>query len=112
MPDNDEREGAATLAVDDLSRELDTGTDGFIDTAAVMANLDLVLTCDTSIPHLAGALGRPVCVLLQAVPEWRWLLGRDDSPWYPTARLFRQARVGDWNGPVAAVTAALRARMP
>lgn len=109
MPDNDERDAAASLQVDDLGRELDAGADGFIDTAAVMAGLDLILTCDTSIAHLAGALGRPVWVLLQAVPEWRWLLGRDDSPWYPSARLFRQTRAGDWREPIAAVTAALRA---
>ena len=75
MPDNTERTGDARhLALEDLSGELDRGPDAFIDTAAVMAGLDLVITCDTSISHLAGALGRPVWVLLQAVPEWRWLL--------------------------------------
>ena len=110
MPDNTERTGdARDLAIEDLSGELDRGPDAFIDTAAVMAGLDLVITCDTSISHLAGALGRPVWVLLQAVPEWRWLLESDDSPWYPSARLFRQTRSGDWSGPIAALRAALGA---
>ena len=110
MPDNAERTGdARDLAIEDLSGELDRGPDAFIDTAAVMAGLDLVITCDTSISHLAGALGRPVWVLLQAVPEWRWLLECDDSPWYPSARLFRQTQAGDWSGPVAALREALRA---
>ncbi|MDX7950952.1 tetratricopeptide repeat-containing glycosyltransferase family protein [Lichenihabitans sp. Uapishka_5] len=108
MPDNAERAGEARgLVVEDLSGELDRGADAFIDTAAVMANLDLVITCDTSIVHLAGALGCPVWVLLQKVPEWRWLLERSDSPWYPGARLFRQTRRGEWDAPVAALTAAL-----
>lgn len=110
MPDNADVAGdARALAVTDLGCELDQGPDAFVDTAAAMAGLDLVITCDTSVAHLAGALGRPVWVLLQAVPEWRWLLGRPDSPWYPTARLFRQARAGDWSAPVAALTEALRA---
>ncbi|HLY46731.1 MAG TPA: tetratricopeptide repeat protein [Stellaceae bacterium] len=68
----------------------------FADTAAIVANLDLVITADTSVAHLAGALGRPVWVLIPYAPDWRWLRGRDDSPWYPTARLFRQPRLGDW----------------
>jgi hypothetical protein len=67
--------------------------------AAVMANLDLVVTADTAPAHLAGALGVPAWVALAAVADWRWLLGREDSPWYPTLRLFRQDRLGDW-GPV------------
>ncbi len=68
----------------------------FLDTAAVMTLLDLVITSDTSIAHLAGALARPVWAALSVVPEWRWLLDRSDSPWYPTARLFRQPKLGDW----------------
>lgn len=79
----------------DLSADI---TD-FADTAAIMANLDLVVTVDTSVAHLAGALGRPVWVLLPFAPDWRWLLGREDSPWYPTMRLFRQPALGVW-GPV------------
>jgi len=75
---------------------LSPGLESFLDTAAVMKHLDLVITSDTSIAHLAGALGRPVWVVLQHLPDWRWMLGRDDSPWYPTMRLFRQPRPGDW----------------
>ncbi len=75
---------------------LDAGEDAFLDTAAVMANLDLVVTSDTAVAHLAGALGRPAWLALKSVPEWRWLLEREDSPWYPSLRLFRQRRAGDW----------------
>lgn len=74
----------------------DRGPDAFVDTAAVMENLDLVVTCDTSIAHLAGALGRPVWVALRHVSEWRWMEGRDDSPWYPTMRLMRSGRGDAW----------------
>jgi hypothetical protein len=66
------------------------------ETAAIMMGLDLVITADTAIAHLAGALGVPVWVVLQAVPDWRWFIERSDSPWYPTMRLFRQVRSGDW----------------
>jgi hypothetical protein len=69
-----------------------------MDTAAVMQNLDLVVTSDTSIAHLAGALGVRVWLAVTLMPDWRWLLGREDSPWYPTMRLFRQTRKGDWDG--------------
>jgi hypothetical protein len=68
----------------------------FADTAALMQALDLVISVDTSVAHLAGALGRPLWILLPRVPDWRWLLDREDSPWYPGARLFRQDRPGDW----------------
>lgn len=68
----------------------------FADTAAILSRLDLLLTVDTSVAHLAGALGRPVWVLVTHSPDWRWLLGRDDSPWYPSLRLFRQDRPGLW----------------
>ncbi len=84
------------LALEDYTDEMDEGPDAFLDTAAVMENLDLVITSDTAIPHLAGALRRPVWLLLKRLPEWRWLLRRQDSPWYPTLRLFRQIREGDW----------------
>ena len=69
----------------------------FSETAALIAQLDLVIAVDTSVAHLAGALGKPLWVLLPFSPDWRWLLGRKDSPWYPTARLFRQPRTGDWD---------------
>jgi tetratricopeptide (TPR) repeat protein len=68
----------------------------FADTAAALANLDLLVTVDTAVAHLAGALGKPVWILLTHNPDWRWLLEREDSPWYPTARLFRQSVAGDW----------------
>ena len=68
----------------------------FADTAALMALMDLVITVDTSGAHLAGAMARPAWVMLAHVPDWRWLLGRDDCPWYPTMRLFRQPKAGDW----------------
>jgi tetratricopeptide (TPR) repeat protein len=82
--------------ITDLGGRLDEGTGAFMDTAAVMKHLDLVITCDTAVAHLAGGLGVPVWVPLPAAADWRWLLGRDDSPWYPTLRLFRQTRLGDW----------------
>ncbi len=80
----------------------------FADTAALIACLDLVITVDTSVAHLAGALGKPVWILLPSDPDWRWMLGREDSPWYPTARLFRQTRAHDWNDPISNVAVALR----
>jgi len=81
----------------------------FVDTAALIRALDLVVTVDTSIAHLAGALGAPVWVLVNVPSSWRWLRNREDSPWYPTMRLFRQASPGDWRAPVAGVGAALAA---
>jgi hypothetical protein len=80
----------------DLDENLDETAGPFIDTAAVMTHLDLIISSDTAIPHLAGALGIPVWVPLPYVPNWRWLLEREDSPWYPTMRLFRQSRPGRW----------------
>jgi tetratricopeptide (TPR) repeat protein len=79
----------------------------FSDTVAVMSSLDLVISSDTSVAHLAGALGKPVWVLLQYAADWRWLLGRSDSPWYPTARLFRQPGIGDWDSVIRHVEDAL-----
>jgi Tfp pilus assembly protein PilF len=86
---------------------LDAGSDAFIDTAAVMMAVDLVITSDTSIAHLAGALGRPAWVALRRVPDWRWMLDRADSPWYPSIRLFRQVQDGDWESVFAAMAQAL-----
>jgi tetratricopeptide (TPR) repeat protein len=79
----------------------------FAHTAALISHLDLVISVDTSVAHLAGALGRPVWVLLPFVPDWRWLLDREDSPWYPTARLFRQNHAREWHGVVHRVRSAL-----
>ena len=75
----------------------------FSDTAALVSKLDLVISVDTSIVHLAGALGRPVWVLLSYIPDWRWLLDRDSSPWYPTARLFRQNDTCTWDSVIMRV---------
>lgn len=80
----------------DLGDDVDRQHGAFMDTAAIMTQLDLVISSCTSVVHLAGAMGVPVWVALSVSPDWRWLLGRDDSPWYPTARLFRQSRMGDW----------------
>lgn len=95
------------VAVQTLGADFDAGPDGFLDTAAVMMNLDLIVTTDTAVAHLAGALARPVWIALRHVPDWRWLLERADSPWYPTARLFRQRRPGDWGELFARIAAAL-----
>src|SRR3974390_307915 len=79
----------------------------FSDTAAIISNLDLVISIDTSVAHLAGALGKPIWVLLPFIPDWRWLLDREDSPWYPTARLFRQNGTRVWDTVIARVSTAL-----
>lgn len=79
----------------------------FADTAALISVLDLVITVDTAVAHLAGALGKPVWLLLSAAPDWRWLYERDDSPWYPSARLFRQAIASDWDSVIGKVALAL-----
>jgi tetratricopeptide (TPR) repeat protein len=95
------------MRVETLGEDFDAGPDAFVDAAAAMAGLDLVVTCDTSIAHLAGALGRPVWVALKKDAEWRWLRNRDDSPWYPSMRLFRQPAAGDWSTVFAGIAAAL-----
>lgn len=79
----------------------------YAETAALIANLDLVVCVDTSVAHLAGAIGKPAWVMLPHAPDWRWLLGRADSPWYRSLRLFRQAVAGDWRSVIAAVSSAL-----
>jgi hypothetical protein len=80
----------------------------FADTAALIENLDLVITVDTVIAHLAGALGKPVWILLPHVADWRWLQEREDSPWYPSARLFRQTAERDWPQVIARVSGELQ----
>lgn len=82
--------------IESLGENFDAGPDSFIDCAAAIAAVDLVITSDTAIAHLAGALGRPVFVALRQAPDWRWLLDRSDSPWYPTMRLFRQQERDQW----------------
>src|SRR6185312_3712542 len=87
--------------------DLDCGPGAFLDSAAVMENLDLVISCDTAIAHLAGALGVPAWIALKFVPEWRWFLDRSDTPWYPHARLFRQPSIGAWEPVFQAMEAQL-----
>jgi len=95
----------------DLAVELDNEGGAFLDTAAAMQSLDLVITSDTGIAHLAGALGVPVWVALPLVPDWRWFREREDSPWYASMRLFRQRAAGDWNDVFARISAALAERI-
>jgi ADP-heptose:LPS heptosyltransferase len=85
-----------------------SGLIDFADTTGLIANLDLVITVDTAAAHLAGAMGKPVWVLLPFVPDWRWLLNRDDSPWYSTMRLFRQRTIGDWSAALESLADQLR----
>jgi hypothetical protein len=99
------------MKVETLGENFDAPPDAFIDTAAVMEVLDLVITLDTATAHLAGALGRPTWVALKYVPDWRWFIERTDSPWYPTMRLFRQPARNDWPGVFAAMESALAARL-
>ena len=91
----------------DLAGQLEERAGAFMDTAAVMKNLDLVVTVDTAIAHLAGALAVPVYVALASVADWRWLVDREDSPWYPTMRLFRQHARGDWSNVFERIAAAI-----
>ena len=81
----------------------------FADTAALIANLDLIIAVDTAVVHLAGAMGKPVWTLVPFAPDWRWLLDREDSPWYPTMRLFRQPAIGDWDSVIRRVAQELAA---
>jgi tetratricopeptide (TPR) repeat protein len=98
-----EAEMLARAGIRDVSDDLHD----FTDTAALIAQLDLVIAVDTGVAHLAAALGKPVWILVTHAPDWRWLLDRDDSPWYPTVRLFRQDEGRDWTDVVARVRAAL-----
>jgi hypothetical protein len=93
----------APLDLIDWTEELED----FADTAGLIANLDLVICGDTAVAHLAGAMGKPVWMLLTFVPDWRWMLDRSDSPWYPTMRLFRQPSLGDWDTPIRQAAEAL-----
>jgi len=100
--------GNEGLEIIDLGPQLDEVAGPFMDTAAVMKNLDLVVTSDTAVAHLAGALAVPVWVALGVNSDWRWLADREDSPWYPTMRLFRQRRPGDWTDVFARLSAQLQ----
>jgi ADP-heptose:LPS heptosyltransferase len=99
-----EQKGTAQMLRDLGIIDLTTEITDFSDTAAAIEELDLIITADTSVAHLAGALGRPTWLLLAFVPDWRLELGREDSPWYPTMRLFRQSVAGDWDSVIQRVT--------
>ena len=101
----------AGMKVESYGHEIAANPDGFEEIAALMANLDLVVSSDTVTAHLAGALGRPTWVALRDRPDWRWLRDRADSPWYPTMRLFRQKQRGDWAGVFGEISVALAARI-
>lgn len=100
-------ESGKNIAVLDLGERLDEHSGQFEDTAAVMRHLDLVVTSDTAVAHLAGALCVPVWLALEECPDWRWLLDREDCPWYPSMRLFRQKRFGDWGEVFARIARAI-----
>ncbi|HME84437.1 MAG TPA: tetratricopeptide repeat-containing glycosyltransferase family protein [Roseiarcus sp.] len=102
----------AGMRVESLGPDFDSGSDAFVDTAAAMTQCDLILTCDTSIAHLAGALAHPVWVALKSDAEWRWLRERADSPWYPTMRLFRQSQRGVWTDVIDAMARELARMLP
>jgi len=99
------------FSVLDLSARLDQAAGPFMDTAAVIRNLDLVVTADTAMAHLAGALGAPVWVAMRRWPDWRWQREREDSPWYPTLRLFRQSQFGQWSDVFERMAAAVEKRL-
>ncbi|UFS72415.1 tetratricopeptide repeat protein [Geomonas sp. RF6] len=104
-------DGAAQLDAPFPLHDLTSQIGDFSDTAALVTNLDLVITVDTCVAHLCGALGVPTWVLIPLVPDWRWLLDREDSPWYPTLRLFRQKKLGDWGEVLQRVREALAAHL-
>lgn len=103
------RDVAGAGRILDFSAEMDEGGAAFMDTAALIAQCDLVISSDTAVAHLAGAMAVPVWIALSAVPDWRWLLDRSDSPWYPSARLFRQPKHGDWDSVAAEMAEELSA---
>jgi hypothetical protein len=88
--------------------DFDSGAEAFVDTVAVLKCLDLVVTSDTAVAHVAAAAGCPTWIALRYVPEWRWLIGRSDSPWYPQVRLFRQRALDQWPAVFEEMAAALR----
>ena len=108
--DGKEQLAAITVSsrIVDLGDRCDNGADGFVETAAVLTQLDLIISVDSSLVHLAGALARPVWTILSSKPEWRWFKGRSDSPWYPTMRLFRASPDEAWSGVMTRVAVALK----
>ena len=102
----------ATIPPDSSLLAFGDALEDFTDTAAIIENLDLVVSVDTSVAHLAAAMGKPTWILLPYVADWRWLIGRSDSPWYPTARLFRQSEPGNWAAVVERVAVALHTLPP
>jgi Tfp pilus assembly protein PilF len=107
------QKGKIATEVENLSEDIDITNLGeefedFADTAAAIENLDLIISVDTAVAHLAGAMGKPVWILLPFTPDWRWMLERQDSPWYPTAKLFRQEIHGDWDEVLNRVATKLR----
>ncbi len=97
--------------IETLGEHFDEDGGAFADTAAAMMSLDLVVCPNTAIAHLAGALGRDVFLALPRAGDWRWLIGREDTPWYPTVRLFRQTVSGDWSDVVARMAHVIRERL-
>ena len=100
------------MKVERLGADFDSGPDAFLDSAAVMMNLDLVISCDTASAHLAGALGCPLWIVLRYLPDWRWMMDREDTPWYPTARIFRQTRHDDWDEVFERIASELASKLP
>ncbi len=109
--DGDANAHSSAVPIETLGPDFDAGPDAFLDTAAAMAHLDLIVTSDTAIAHLAGALGRPTYVALKRVPDWRWLMKGERSPWYPTLRLYRQTDRGDWRPVFDRIAACVEERM-
>lgn len=107
------QKGSATAQIDEVADEMSVINLGekfndFADTAAAVENMDLIVSVDTSVLHLAGAMAKPTWALIAYVLDWRWLLDRDDSPWYPTVRLFRQKKLGDWDDVLNRIATKLR----
>ena len=103
------QKGEASNQLNDFEvTNLVEGIKDFADTAAAIENLDLIISVDTSVAHLAGAMGKPVWLLLTFNADWRWMLERDDSPWYPSMKLFRQSKSGDWDSLFIEVVKALK----
>ena len=96
---SEELKSNTSFKVEDFNSEMDIGDQAFLDTAAIIENLDLVITCDTSIAHLSGALNCPTWIMLAATHDWRWFFDNQKSPWYPSVKLFRQTELQDWTHP-------------